>query len=408
MNMNNILNRTGNEQTMVDFLQKFNKHDAKSKKCIYIYGPPGCGKTTFAKNTLKLMEYDIITYDAGDTRNKNIIDSINISNMSDKNIVSIFTKKRKNIAVIMDEIDCMNNGDKGGINSLIKLVRPKKIKRQIQEEITHVPIICIGNVIQDKKIKELMKYCLVIELKGPNAVQIKKIMENIVPTYAHASSHVNNLKKIYQLLQLKNQNFKGDIHSMFYTNIHEDSKQMTKRIINQPIVFEDHALVNDTDRTVIGLLWHENIIDLLSKLPMKQSIPLYTLLLKEICFADYIDRITFQKQLWIFNEMSFILKTFYTTYLFQLKNKQKLKLADVRFTKVLTKYSTEYNNSSFIQKMCMELNMDKSDLFSHMQFLKTTHSEQEIAKMFDHTEIKVLDIQRLFRYLNKCDETSLN
>jgi hypothetical protein len=229
-------------------------------------------------------------------------------------------------------------------------------------------------------------------------------MEDVVPSYAHVSSSVNNLKKIYQLLQLKTQCFNGDINSMFYTSIHEDSKQMTKRILNQSIVFEEHNVVNDTDRTVIGLLWHENIIDLLSNLPMKQSIPLYAILLKEICFADYIDRITFQKQLWIFNEMSFILKTFYTTYLFQLQNKQRFKLADVRFTKVLTKYSTEYNNNNFIQKMCMELNLDKSDLFSHMQFLKTTHTELEIAKMFNHTEIQLLDIQRLFRYLNKCDE----
>lgn len=402
--MNYILNRTTMEQSMIDFLQLFNKHDTKSKKCIYIYGPSGCGKTMFAKNILKKLDYDVITYDAGDTRNKNIIDSINISNMSDRNIVSIFTKKRKNIAVIMDEIDCMNNGDKGGINSLIKLIRPKKIKRQIQEDSTHVPIICIGNIAQDKKLKELMKYCLVIELKGPTSPQIRKIMEDVVPSYAHVSSSVNNLKKIYQLLQLKTQCFHGDINSMFYTSIHEDSKQMTKRILNQSIVFEDHNAVNDTDRTVIGLLWHENIIDLLSKLPMKQSIPLYTILLKEICFADYIDRITFQKQLWIFNEMSFILKTFYTTYLFQLQNKQRFKLADVRFTKVLTKYSTEYNNSNFIQKMCMELNLDKSDLFSHMQFLKTTHTEHEIAQMFDHTEIQLLDVQRLFRYLNKCDE----
>ena len=28
----------------------------------------------------------------------------------------------------MDEIDGMNNGDKGGINSLIKLIRPKRPK----------------------------------------------------------------------------------------------------------------------------------------------------------------------------------------------------------------------------------------------------------------------------------------
>ena len=35
--------------------------------------------------------------------------------MSDKSIISLFKKEKKNIAIIMDEIDGMNSGDKGGI-----------------------------------------------------------------------------------------------------------------------------------------------------------------------------------------------------------------------------------------------------------------------------------------------------
>ena len=57
----------------------------------------------------------------------------------------MFFKKTKHIAIVMDEIDGMNSGDKGGINSLIKLIRPKKTKKQKTEEITSNPIICIGN-----------------------------------------------------------------------------------------------------------------------------------------------------------------------------------------------------------------------------------------------------------------------
>ena len=34
-------------------------------------------------------------------------------------------------------------------------------------------------------------------------------------------------------------------------------------------------------------------------------------MLDNICFSDYIDRITFQKQIWQFNEMSSLTKTFY-------------------------------------------------------------------------------------------------
>ena len=72
----------------------------------------------------------------------------------------------------MDEIDGMNSGDKGGINSLIKLIRPKKTKKQKKENVSMIPIICIGNYHMDKKIKELMKVCNTIELKIPTQSSI--------------------------------------------------------------------------------------------------------------------------------------------------------------------------------------------------------------------------------------------
>ena len=68
-------------------------------------------------------------YDAGDIRNKPVIETITKHNMSDKNVLSMFHGKIKHMAIVMDEIDGMNSGDKGGINSLIKLIRPKKNKK---------------------------------------------------------------------------------------------------------------------------------------------------------------------------------------------------------------------------------------------------------------------------------------
>jgi len=383
---------------MCDFLHNFDKDNAK--RCVYIHGPPGCGKTTFAKSTLKQLNYDIILYDSCDFRSKTVSECINVQNMSDKSIMSIFNKKQSKIAILIDEIEFMN-GDRGGINTLIKLIRVKKTRRQQLEEITHVPIVCIGNNSQDKKIKELMKYSVVIEMHHPNASQIKTIIDTLVPAYSHVASHVHDMKKIEQLLFLHNRQFKGDIQCMFYKNIHEDTKQLTKRIMNSPIGFSDHFTINDTDRTIISLLWHENIIDLLQKMPRNTSIVLYTAMLKEMCFADYIDRITFQKQLWIFNEMSFLIKTMYTNHLFQREN-NGYKVSDVRFTKVLTKYSTEYNNNGFIQKMCNELCMDKTNLFPYMLSLQKTHTDVQIARMFEHTDVTLLDIQRIYRYMNKC------
>ena len=132
ININMILERDDIINEINNFLHNFqkNKNNLTIKRGIYLYGPPGSGKTYFVKDILNKLGYDTIIYDAGDIRNKSIIDNITQNNMTDTNVLSLLTKKTKPLAIIMDEIDGMNNGDKGGINSLIKLIRPKKTRKQ--------------------------------------------------------------------------------------------------------------------------------------------------------------------------------------------------------------------------------------------------------------------------------------
>ena len=183
LNLNLLLNRELSEQKLIDCLTNFeeNKKNLLTKRGIYVYGSPGTGKSVFVYKILKKLNYDIIKYDAGDVRNKTIIDKITKHNMSDKNVLSLLQKKTKKIAIIMDEIDGMNSGDKGGINTLIKLIRPKKTKKQKKEEITMIPIICIGNYHIDKKIKEMIKICFNIELKTPTNEQMDNILNMMMP-----------------------------------------------------------------------------------------------------------------------------------------------------------------------------------------------------------------------------------
>ena len=95
---NSILNRDHLKKQVIDFLQNFdtNKNNVLLKRCIYIYGPSGSGKTKFISDILKEMMYDIINYDASDSRTKDIIDNISTYNTSDTNVVSLFSKKKKN------------------------------------------------------------------------------------------------------------------------------------------------------------------------------------------------------------------------------------------------------------------------------------------------------------------------
>jgi len=225
-----------------------------------------------------------------------------------------------------------------------------------------------------------------------------------ITRYLHGD--LRKLKAIHSLY-LSNEDILSEeiVHAIFKSKCYnEDTKEITKQLLNQKMTLDDHLYtINETDRTIVGLLWHENIVDSLSKLPKPQAYAFYQEALRHICFADYIDRVTFQKQIWQFNEMSSLIKTFYINKLYHetFDKKPKYNPPEVRFTKVLTKYSTEYNNTVFIQTICQQLGMDKKDAFIYFIEMKNTYPEETIYAMLEPYEICKLDIHRMYRYLDK-------
>lgn len=431
-NINTILEREKIAYQIKNILLSFDKNcnDITFKKGIYIYGSPGCGKTQFIMNILKEIDYDVVKYDAGDVRNKSLIDTITSNNMSNCNVLQMMRGVSKRIAIVMDEIDGMNNGDKGGITSLIKLIRQKKTKKQKLECKTMNPIICIGNYYIDKKIKELIKVCNVFELKTPTHLQMTRLLHYCVPSLAHVNEvgyitdilleHMQgDLRKLDFISNLCNKKpdlmTPENIQRIFQTkSFNEDTKKITQCLINRHIPLSEHnTFMNETDRTTVALLWHENIVDMLGKVPKQKAFPFYLRILDNMCFADYTDRITFQNQIWQFNEMSSLIKTFYNNKLYHEtfpSHQGKFEPDEVRFTKVLTKYSTEYNNLLFIYNLCQELDMDKKDLISFFQelrlyygkdFLNNVETLHSVERLFENHNISKLDIKRMYRYLDK-------
>ncbi len=486
MNKNNNLNTILNRDHVSNEIKKVltdidkNKSNCLCKRGIYLYGNPGTGKTSFIANVLKEMNYDMIHYNAGDIRNKSVIETITQHNMSDTNVLSLLQKKSKKIVIVMDEIDGMNNGDKGGITSLIKLIRPKKTKKQRLEDVTLTPIICIGNYHMDKKIKELMKVCSSFELKDPTNSQVGDLLDIVLLSnsrveYELKNSLINYIQgdlrklKVISEIYVNQQNILKTkvIQSIFQPKTYnEDSKTITSRLLKSNYQLKAHAnFMNETDRTIVGLLWHENVVDQIGTVVKNtfEKISFYESVLDNICFADYIDRVTFQKQIWQFNEMSSLIKTFYNNYLFHeyqhkrkqikakktakkcpskivansketnlvIKTKTKSDLVEfsggdypafhaceipqyesngnvssveeeVRFTKVLTKYSTEYNNYMFIQNLCIQMLMDKNDLITYFLYVQSLNtSEEEICAELEQYSVSKLDVSRMFRYLDK-------
>ena len=434
-NLNDICDRCGTAEEIKSILRNFdaNYKNTNYKKGFYIYGSSGVGKTTFVANILKELNYDVIRYDAGDVRNKSLIDAIASNNISSCNVLDMMNKKIRKIAILMDEIDGMNSGDKGGLNALIKLIRQKKTKKQKQENMTLNPIICIGNYNIDKKIKELMKVCNVFELKTPTQPQMKTIISDIfkiVPIEKqeiianYAMGDLRKLGFIQKLCDKKPELIDEKIlkNILNVKTFNEDTNKITQSLIAKPYnMCEHNMLMNETDRTVVALLWHENIVDVL---PKKQdvAIPFYLKFLDNVCYADYIDRITFQNQIWQFNEISSLMKTFNNNRIYHKitdgEKPEQIQVKDdnnsvIRFTKVLTKYSTEYNNIEFIYDLCKKMDMDKKDLMTFFQEMRIFYMEKNpdfindvvtmnsIEAIFESYEINKLDIKRIYRYLDR-------
>jgi len=145
-------------------------------------------------------------------------------------------------------------------------------------------------------------------------------------------------------------------------------------------------------------------------MPQSKALTFYSKILDNLCFADYMDRITFQHQIWQFNEMSSLIKTFHCNKMYHdtFPCKPIFNPTEVRFTKVLTKYSSEYNNATFINDLCQSMGLDKKDTFALFLDLQSKHSDDYIKELLENNDVSKLYVNRIYRYMDKCiDEAAI-
>lgn len=140
-------------------------------KAALLSGSPGVGKTTTAHLVCKELGFDIVEFNASDTRSKKQLQN-HVSELLSSTSLSPFlggksvTKKH---ALLMDEVDGMaGNEDRGGVQELIILIKNAKC-----------PVICMCNDRNHPKIRTLSNYCFDLRFHKPKLEQIKAAMMSI-------------------------------------------------------------------------------------------------------------------------------------------------------------------------------------------------------------------------------------
>jgi replication factor C subunit 1 len=138
-------------------------------RAVIIHGPPGIGKTTAAHLVAKLEGYDVVESNASDTRSKKLVEDGLRGVLSTTSLLGYFAGQgekvdasKKKLVLIMDEVDGMSAGDRGGVGALAAVCKK-----------TQIPMILICNDRRAPKMKPFTNVAYDLPFRRPTVDQVR-------------------------------------------------------------------------------------------------------------------------------------------------------------------------------------------------------------------------------------------
>jgi len=183
-----LIDLIGNEDARKSFVEWFKKW-RKGTKPLLLVGPPGIGKTTIANLAARDFNFDMISLNASDVRNKKNIQEILEPVLGNQTILG-------QPMIFIDEVDGIHGrSDYGGVEALINILKESTI-----------PIILAANNGSSDKMKKIKKVVKTIVLR-PLPPRLLRLYLNMILEKENAQINPGILIK---LISKSN----GDIRSM--------------------------------------------------------------------------------------------------------------------------------------------------------------------------------------------------
>ena len=310
-----------------------------------LVGPPGVGKTTLAREILKQRGYKIVELNASHTRSGQAFKKQIIPLLTQESVLEAMSPKANNkLAVLLDEIDGLSLGEKGGLSELLDYMRAWK-----PGQTTH-PLLLICNEIKGRAYQHIVRLSTYMPMEFPVDSVLTWLGKSIRPEVLASA----DLRVILRSIQgcdsvIIKQRQEETVQTPELVSEEGDSEEPSTDILK----FSHSCLYEYWDPLVIpevennlgnlsGLCVHENIHKRLNSID--NSWVHYKEFLSLFDLSDKADYWAFFYQNWNLLRPSFQLKLKITNaFLTEYPIGEIPSPGQLQFTQVLTRQSSMYN-----------------------------------------------------------------
>lgn len=164
------------ENAILEWIQT--REQRTAAPAVLLLGPPGIGKTTLALRVFRESGLRPIEFNASHTRSGTSFRKTILPLLKEGGIVQMIESGSKGgIGVLLDEIDGLSNGERGGLSELHTYLKTNGAK-------TGRPLILISNSIDTRTLQQIAKLCLTFQMNSVNPVLLRNWLKTeIPPTY---------------------------------------------------------------------------------------------------------------------------------------------------------------------------------------------------------------------------------